>query len=640
MTTKLGTVFEQTSTTEFVIMLDQEYDNERLLFSYVEFDPNGNQPNPDKERIIGRITGIYKENPLLSRDQAIVNASINLSELGINFSRRFTHGWAKCTVIGALTQRGLDMNLRVPAPNTSVYTPSEATLRQLFFNSAPSHVPIGKIETFGSEEVPVTLNADQMVTKHFSIFGMTGSGKTTTAAKLLEELMARGHRMIIFDSHDDYLNLDNFGRLFDYRYQDKDKKEQKVECRVKTRRCDAVEEAIKQFSPVVPTNNQNQTLRPENQCVCERLIRTASIIHKNEPGHRILQNKCKKVTSELVNNLSQNHNNQHWSDLIKYGRVMHHNTFPELKFYGDGFEDFTIILLQAFRGEAYTSAQWRWLRNNINRQGTGINYLSNLENSARNDVSLDSRTKPVLVGSLIMLRNLYQDAIRAGASPLDLEDFFKQVADRNTATPESVFRLSLTNLSSNLRKAMVYGVVTYFFRSFKFHGYRATPRDGNPANAYSTLFILEEARSLIPKSSGMNEIDIAGSQARKALREIAYEGRKFSLGFGIISQKPSSIDPEVVSQSNTFILHQLKSPDDQRYVRDVTEGMSAEELEMVKSLGTGRAIVTGVAVKSPVLLRVYPRYSEEGIREPAPIADELSSIEQIRNDLGITDETS
>jgi DNA helicase HerA-like ATPase len=117
------------------------------------------------------------------------------------------------------------------------------------------------------------------------------------------------------------------------------------------------------------------------------------------------------------------------------------------------------------------------------------------------------------------------------------------------------------------------------------------------------------------------------------MRELAYEGRKFSIGYGLISQKPSTVDPEVVSQANTFILHQLKSPEDQEYVRAVTESMSRDELEMVKSLGTGRAIVAGVAVQSPVLLHIYPRYSEEGIQEPTPIQDALTSVAQIRQQL-------
>jgi hypothetical protein len=198
-------------------MLDPRFDNERLLFSYVEIAPNGAAPSENGERIIARITNLHKENPLLSRDQAGISASIDIGGLGFDFSRRFTYGWAQCSVVGTLTPTGLDMNRRVVQPNAEVHTPSANSLRQLFFASSPAYVPLGTIETFQGqdvEEVPVTLNADQLVTKHFCIFGMTGSGKTNTSAKLLEELMARGQRMVVFDSHDDYRNLENFANLF------------------------------------------------------------------------------------------------------------------------------------------------------------------------------------------------------------------------------------------------------------------------------------------------------------------------------------------------------------------------------------------------------------------------------------------
>src|SRR5207253_9699344 len=66
-------------------------------------------PNPGSERIIGRITNLLKENPLLSRDQAGVLASVSTGGLGLDFSRRFTRGWAQCSVICTLAARGLDM---------------------------------------------------------------------------------------------------------------------------------------------------------------------------------------------------------------------------------------------------------------------------------------------------------------------------------------------------------------------------------------------------------------------------------------------------------------------------------------------------------------------------------------------------
>src|SRR5581483_4066989 len=244
-------------------------------------------------------------------------------------------------------------------------------------------------------------------------------------------------------------------------------------------------------------------------------------------------------------------------------------------------------------------------------------------------------TRDVIQQKINGLQAKYNDAIRSGVAPLDFEQFFTDVAPRQGGLPETIHRLSMPDLPSNLRKALVYGVVTYFFRSFKFGGYHARLRRNHPANAYPVLFVLEEARSLIPKSSGVEDMDISGGLARRAMRELAYEGRKFSLGFSIISQKPSTIDPEVVSQSNTFILHQLKSPDDQSYVRSVTESMSQEELDMIKELGTGRAIVAGVAIKSPVLLRIDRRCSADGIQEPTPIRDELNSVDQIRQNLRI-----
>lgn len=312
-----------------------------------------------------------------------------------------------------------------------------------------------------------------------------------------------------------------------------------------------------------------------------------------------------------------------WNRLISNSQVAHFSVFPEIKFYGNDFVDFSINLLASFLDEEFTVAQRRGLIDKIDiPELTGIQYLKRLWTNVHNDQTIDTRSKPVLEQKINSLQAIYSDALRSGSQAINLDTFFSQVVERRTAHPQTVYRLSLTNLSSNLRKAMVYGIVTYCFRKFKFGDYHATPKQGQAPNAYPILFVLEEARSLIPKSSS-DDIDVSGKLARRAMREIAYEGRKFSLGFGLISQKPSTVDSEVVSQANTFILHQLKSPDDQRYVRDVTEGMSDDELEMVKSLGKGRAIVTGTAVNSSVLLRVYFRYSAEGIQEPTPIANEL-----------------
>lgn len=625
---KIGIVFDQTSTTEFLVMLEQKLADEQLLFSYVELRRENN------ERIIARITNVYKENPLLSKDQAGAAAGRNLSQLGFDFSRRFTYGWATCTVVGSLNgSRSLDMNRRVIVPNEEVFAPSETTLRQLFFSSQPSAIPLGEIETVGqggnAVSVPVTLDADQMVTKHFCIFGMTGSGKTNTAAKVVEELMARGQRIVIFDPHDDYLGLENLTGLF----SDVDSSGQRVPLL-----CTAPEyhDSVARVRTYIEENKTvDHALRhPEfrlDQWIGGRLLQASSIIHHNTPTRELVKRGGGSVNEGLLQALQTNN----WLfNSITEPRVQSYTVLPEIRNYGDGFQDFTILLMSAMEGEAFTSAQWRWLSGAINQPGQGIAYLQNLYRAV-SQAQINDDTKSVLQRRFNRLQSIYNEAINSGAVAIDLENFFQEVASVEQARAANVYRLSLSNLSGNLRKALVYAVVTYFFRKFKFGGYRARRTAQGDPNAFATVFVLEEARSLIPKSSGLQDDDTSGDLARRAMRELAYEGRKFSLGFGLVSQKPASVDQEVVSQSNTFILHQLKSPDDQQYVRTVTDSMSADELEMVKSLGTGRAIVAGVAVKSSVLIRVHSRYSEEGIPEPRPIANSLRIIDDLRTQLGI-----
>jgi uncharacterized protein len=625
---RIGTVFGETSTTEFVVMLDQQFDGEQLLFSYIELSADGGTPHVNRERIIGRITGVYKENPLLSRDQAGVSATLGLDQLGFDFSRRFTYGWAKCSVVACLNGHRLDMNRRGITPNAEVHTPSEETLREVFFDANPSSIPVGTIETFGAtSEVPVTLDADQMTTKHFCIFGMTGSGKTNSSAKVIEELMARGHRMVIFDSHDDYINLEQFTNLT----QDRDGNLLSPPASYAS----VVTDAINRLAP----SRSNNDSRPLEEQVRERLIRAASVIYQNNPMRRFLTRDASRLptvqlTSSLIDQIVNLPPTSILRRLISSPPVAHYTVFPEIRYYGTIGADFTINLLEAFQGEQFSAAQWRWLRQIINQQGTGIQYLRDLWRAAQNTITTNE-TRDVIQQKINGLQAIYQDASRTGARPLDFEQFFTRVADRQNGRAQTIHRISMTDLPSNLRKALVYGVVTYFFRSFKFGGNRARFQNNQPPNAYPILFVLEEARSLIPKSSGVEDADVSGGLARRAMRELAYEGRKFSLGFGIISQKPSTVDPEVVSQCNTFILHQLKSPDDQSYVRSVTESMSQEELDMIKELGTGRAIVAGVAIKSPVLLRIDRRCSADGIQEPTPIRDELASVNQIRQNLNI-----
>jgi hypothetical protein len=69
------------------------------------------------------------------------------------------------------------------------------------------------------------------------------------------------------------------------------------------------------------------------------------------------------------------------------------------------------------------------------------------------------------------------------------------------------------------------------------------------------------------------------SISRSIIKRIAGEGRKFGVGFAIISQRPSKLDPDVTSQCNTLITMRIKNPDDQRFIAKSTEQLSQADLD-------------------------------------------------------------
>ena len=95
------------------------------------------------------------------------------------------------------------------------------------------------------------------------------------------------------------------------------------------------------------------------------------------------------------------------------------------------------------------------------------------------------------------------------------------------------------------------------------------------------LTLIEEAHNFIPSGN-------IPSSSKATIAQIASEGRKFGMGLGVISQRPSKLDVNVLSQCNTHLILRLMNPKDQKFVRDISEYMTNED-----SLRTFTAILIG-----------------------------------------------
>lgn len=114
------------------------------------------------------------------------------------------------------------------------------------------------------------------------------------------------------------------------------------------------------------------------------------------------------------------------------------------------------------------------------------------------------------------------------------------------------------------------------------------------------LLVVEEAHNFIPSRS-------EGKEAATApiLRQIASEGRKYGMGLVLVSQRPSRLDPTALAQCNSYFILRIINPADQKYIREVVEALSEEELKILPTLATGEALIAGECVPFPMIISVH-----------------------------------
>lgn len=114
---------------------------------------------------------------------------------------------------------------------------------------------------------------------------------------------------------------------------------------------------------------------------------------------------------------------------------------------------------------------------------------------------------------------------------------------------------------------------------------------------YPVFCMIEEAHTLASK-------DEQGSGPKYQISRIAKEGRKFGVGLCLVSQRPKTLDSEILSQVNNWIVLKIVEPGDQRYIQECSDNMSNDLIKELPSLNTGEAIVTGPMVEMPSICKI------------------------------------
>ncbi len=120
---------------------------------------------------------------------------------------------------------------------------------------------------------------------------------------------------------------------------------------------------------------------------------------------------------------------------------------------------------------------------------------------------------------------------------------------------------------------------------------------------YPLLFVVEEAHNFA--SSSLTH------SCKGQLKRISSEGRKFGIGLLVISQKPSKIDEDILSQCNTGIYMHITNPRDKDHIKRSFEVISEEVIRGLDSLDVAECIIAGAMVDIPFIMCSVDRIEVE-----------------------------
>ncbi len=135
------------------------------------------------------------------------------------------------------------------------------------------------------------------------------------------------------------------------------------------------------------------------------------------------------------------------------------------------------------------------------------------------------------------------------------------------------------------------------------------------------LVVMEEAHTYLRTNSTDDRNDMASS----IVQRIVKEGRKYGMGAMIVSQRPSEINPTILSQCGTFFAMRLSNGTDRSHI----SGAIADNLEgltnMLPILRTGEAIILGEAVNLPMrtMILAPPKDMRPDSQDPVVCDEEI-----------------
>jgi len=478
--------------------------------------------------------------------------------------------------IGRQFSRGVGQN---PTVGDEVHVVTNRDLR-VIYGSLPEQgaIQVGSVASSGG--IPARVDIAALVTRHCSIVGSTGAGKSNLVTILVNEMASQGFpgsRIVIIDPHGEYAAaLGNRARVFKPGASgtNPDEKELWVPFWAL---------GHSDLLAIVMSGMQPNVEADIREMVLER--KKAAAAHLSPPP------PIESITADSPIPFSLR---KLWFDLDDFERITFTKTSPQdestktslvtagdpTRLLSNGYEPATSYNTPPYQNQRARriGRQLDLLKNRL--QDSRFNFLLNPGNGFEPDLN--------------------------GRIQKDLDTLLQDWLGHDR--PVTIFDTSeVPSAIENLVVATVLDVIydSLFWAMNLPVGGRKRP----------VLIVLEEAHRFV--SEGKE------TPANNVVNKIAKEGRKYGVGLMIVSQRPSDVDAGILSQCGTMISLRVSNPSDRSRVSSTIPDDLGGLADVLPTLRTGEGLFMGEALLIPTRVRVTqaPR---------RPIGDDPALVESWR----------
>jgi uncharacterized protein len=434
-----------------------------------------------------------------------------------------------------------------------IYAAIEANKRFIFSNLAQN------------ESIDIAVDGDKFFSKHIAVVGSTGSGKSGTVAKILQEgihpsgeqeanAILNNSHILLFDLHGEYspafpkaslLNINNL--VLPYWLMN-------------------AEELQEMFIESNENNSHNQ-ISQFRQAVIENKKKyntTTANLSYDSPVYFNLKEVLIYITN--LNN-----------DVV--GKVEGENNRPKL-LDGTLVNDRTEFYFSEIRKFIQSSTANATKASNGPFHGEFDRFIMRLETKIS-----DERLKFLLSPS------------KADSSEYKTEDLptiLKQYIGYVDGTTANITIIDLSAIPFEVLSVVV-SLISRLIFDFCFY-YKSIKQDTVEA---PFLIVLEEAHNYIPQSESAKY-----NSVKKSIERVAKEGRKYGLSLMIVSQRPSEISETIFSQCNNFVVMRLTNPTDQQYVKRLMPDNVSAITDSLSVLERQEALIIGDSIPIPTIVKI------------------------------------